>query len=778
VSHGQDFPAKRDEDKSSEELIRELKSFRNINSQQKAIIGRYERIDKSKNAPLSDIQEELEVQREFGASLRGEIHGYREERATCNEELQVQVEELRVSNDELLKATESTKESEARLAADLKAMISLQRVSARFVEEGDLDSLLNDIMGAAVDIAGADKGTMQLIRPGSESLDIVAQHGFEPYYIDFFSAVSHGTAATCAKAFERGERVIVEDVIESPIFVGTPALDVQMKAAVRAVQSTPIVNRRGKMIGMFSTHWGMPHRPDERVLLYMDLLARQAADIIERKRNEDSIKTGAINLARAEKLACLGHWYWDLTSNNVSWSDGHFLIFAYPVRHGTETYEMFKARVHPDDIKSVEKMLRNGIEKDTAYDFDYRLLWPDGSIRYIHAEAERPIKDDSGRPVRWFGIVQDVTERKRAEEALRNSERLYRAIGESIDYGVWVCAPDGRNIYASESFLKLVGMTQQQISDFGWGDVLHPDDAERTIAAWKECVRTGGNWDIEHRFRGVDGKYHPILARGVPVRDENGEIIYWAGINLDISRIKQSEAALNDAKAQAELYVDLMGHDINNINHAIMGYLELALIALETEKKLKLEDKLLIERPLAAVQNSSKLIDNVRKLQRLMKEGVKTKPIDLGEILEEINGGLLNFNGRDVVVNIPTVKQSVVEANELLRDVFLNLITNAVKHSDEEKSLTINMTVEPVQFKGRRYYRCVVEDNGPGIPDELKAKLFQRFKRGASKAQGKGLGLYLVRTLVEGYHGKVWVEDRVQGDHKKGSRFVVVLPAI
>ena len=125
---------------------------------------------------------------------------------------------------------------------------------------------------------------------------------------------------------------------------------------------------------------------------------------------------------------------------------------------------------------------------------------------------------------RQADLEREIDERKRSEEALLQSERMYRAIGKSIDYGVWVCAPDGRNTYASESFLKLVGLTQEQCSDFGWGGVLHPDDAERTVAAWKECVRTEGTWDIEHRYRGVDGKWHPILARGVPVRDERGKL--------------------------------------------------------------------------------------------------------------------------------------------------------------------------------------------------------------------------------------------------------------
>jgi len=151
--------------------------------------------------------------------------------------------------------------------------------------------------------------------------------------------------------------------------------------------------------------------------------------------------------------------------------------------------------------------------------------------------------------VNFYG--RDITAQKSAQEALRKSERLYRAIGESIDYGVWVCAADGRNLYASESFLKMVGITQQQCSDFGWGDVLHPEDAERTIAAWKECVRTGGTWDIEHRFRGADGQWHAVLARGVPVKNEKGEILCWAGINLDIRRFKQTEQELEAARAEA-----------------------------------------------------------------------------------------------------------------------------------------------------------------------------------------------------------------------------------
>jgi len=159
-------------------------------------------------------------------------------------------------------------------------------------------------------------------------------------------------------------------------------------------------------------------------------------------------------------------------------------------------------------------------------------------------KPRRYLREFAGEILSLVVVFRDVADRKRLEQALRTSEQTYRAIGESIEYGVWVCDPDGRNTYASESFLKLVGLTQDQCSGFGWGSVLHPDDAEQTIAAWRECVHAKGAWNREHRFRGADGQYHWILARGVPIKDEHGKVICWAGINLDIDQVKASEEAL------------------------------------------------------------------------------------------------------------------------------------------------------------------------------------------------------------------------------------------
>jgi signal transduction histidine kinase len=115
-------------------------------------------------------------------------------------------------------------------------------------------------------------------------------------------------------------------------------------------------------------------------------------------------------------------------------------------------------------------------------------------------------------------------------------------------------------------------------------------------------------------------------------------------------------------------------------------------------------------------------------------------------------------------------------ANELIDEIFINLVENSIKHSPPDKPLVIDIVQSEVCEDRKEYHRISVEDNGPGVPDEVKEKLFARFYRGTTKTRGKGLGLYLIKTLVEDFNGKVWVEDRVPGDHSKGTKFVIMIP--
>jgi PAS domain S-box-containing protein len=161
----------------------------------------------------------------------------------------------------------------------------LHQLAMMSLDTGKMEDLLGAVLKTAMTITQADFGNIQLLEPGSSDLRIAAQRGFPQWWIDYWQTVAKGQG-TCGTALERGERVIVEDIEHSQIFSGT-AFEIQRKAGVRAVQSTPLVSRSGNPIGMFSTHYKRPHRPDERTLELLDLLAHEAADIIEHKQAEN-----------------------------------------------------------------------------------------------------------------------------------------------------------------------------------------------------------------------------------------------------------------------------------------------------------------------------------------------------------------------------------------------------------------------------------------------------------------------------------------------------------
>ena len=172
------------------------------------------------------------------------------------------------------------------LVSDLAAMTRLQQLSTKLVQIHDMGSLMNDILDVAIEISDADMGNVQLFERESEILKIVAHRGFDDAFLEFFASADNGSTA-CEIVGKLGRRVIVEDVGTNPIFAGTPAREVMLSAGARAVQSTPLMTRSGRLIGIVSTHYREPHRPTERQLTLLDLLARQAADFVERSQTEE-----------------------------------------------------------------------------------------------------------------------------------------------------------------------------------------------------------------------------------------------------------------------------------------------------------------------------------------------------------------------------------------------------------------------------------------------------------------------------------------------------------
>jgi signal transduction histidine kinase/CheY-like chemotaxis protein len=203
-----------------------------------------------------------------------------------------------------LKLAGLRRQQEERMAADLQDMQRLHQVGAQCARAGyDFQRCLDEILDAAISITKADRGNIQLLDFKSGELRIAAKRGFSEEFLSFFSRVTDNEAAACGLALRAGARVIIEDVTQSETFVGRPTLRVLLEANVRAVQSTPLKSHSGQVFGMISTHFKMPHRPSDRELRLVDLLAQQTADFIERKRAEETLRQAEASRLAEEKRA-------------------------------------------------------------------------------------------------------------------------------------------------------------------------------------------------------------------------------------------------------------------------------------------------------------------------------------------------------------------------------------------------------------------------------------------------------------------------------------------
>lgn len=363
-------------------------------------------------------------------------------------------------------------------------------------------------------------------------------------------------------------------------------------------------------------------------------------------------------------------------------------------------------------------------------------------------------------------VIRDTTDRMNAENALRMTQY---SIDHSSEIVFWV-KPDSSFYYVNDAACRMLGYTKDELLSLTIPDIdMDPKySRENWPAHWKQLNETG-SMIFESIYRTKSGSTFPVEI-SVNYFEFGGKEFDFAFVR-DITKRKKAEEALLWAKSEAELYLDLMGHDIGNMNQIALGYLELALDSPGIDEK----SKAMLGKPVESLKDSAKLIDNVRKLQRAKVKDSQNVDIDIGQVIEKLVRQYDTVPGRNVSINYSPVHGFMIKANGLIEDVFMNVIVNSIKHSTGPLTIWINLDRDLIG--ALEYYRTVIEDNGPGIPDDMKEKVFNRLQRGTTNSIGSGLGLHLVKTLVESMGGMVKVEDRIHGESTCGSRFVILLPA-
>jgi PAS domain S-box-containing protein len=569
-----------------------------------------------------------------------------------------------------------------------------------------------------------------------------------------------------AYAFSRQLRTVITEPLDAMTVVARQIVD-RRDYALRARKTTD--DEIGLVIDAFNSMLDEV-QSQTRALQQSNLALME--EIKVRQAAEEALAVATARLQSTMAAAEIGSWMWDLRTNHFAADrnlaalyglDDENDISGDPARH--------HRYIHEDDLASVKAAEADALVTGVLASTEFRVTLPDGSHRWVARRGKVQL-DAEGRAIFFSGLLIDISAQKAAEEALRASERLYRAIGESIDYGVWVCAPDGRIIYTSESFLRLTGLTQKQCSDSGWINLLHPDDTAGTIAAWRECVATGGVWYREQRVLGLDGLYHPILAQGVPIRGEDGRTSGWAGINLDISRLKKTEEALRDADRRKDEFLATLAHELRNplapIRHAVR--------LLESEASDPERQQWAREVIVRQVQRMALLLDDLLDVSRITRGrlALKIGAVRLDSLVGtavETARPLIDSKNQHLTVRLP--QHSVTLSVDALRlsQSLSNLLTNAAKYTDPGGSiaLTVSLSSAEIVFS--------VADTGIGLAPAAIPGLFEMFSQVDSvidRAEGGlGIGLALVKGLISLHGGSV---EAVSAGVGAGSEFIIRLP--
>ncbi len=498
-------------------------------------------------------------------------------------------------------------------------------------------------------------------------------------------------------------------------------------------------------------------------------------DITERKRLEAELWQANARLDLAIRGSNVGLWEvnmpdGDYANGVTSWINVWEQLDLEPPADRSPSLVSVDF-VHPDDKERVLRTLYAYLGGETKeYEIEYRVRHRDGTYRWMLARGTA-IRDQAGKPIRLVGSRVNITELKRVEEVLRESEAWFRFLANAMPQIVWTARPDGSPEYLNDRYVEYTGLSVAEGTGERWLSVIHPDDRESTITRWMADVASGNEHDTEWRLRAADGRYRWFKSRGLPVRDESGQILKWVGTITDIDDKKRAEEALREAKDSAEAanrakdeFLANVSHEIRTPMNAILGMTELAL-----DTPLAEDQRQYLKAVKSAADNLLGMINDLLDFSKIEAGKLELDPADfslraaVGDTLRAL-AVRAHKKGLELVYDVqPEVPDALVGDAGRLRQVLLNLVGNAIKFTDAgEVVLRVEVAGDPSP-EGDVGLRLTVRDTGIGIPQHEQERIFGAFEQEDTsttrKYGGTGLGLTIAARLVALMGGTITVES-------------------
>ena len=512
-----------------------------------------------------------------------------------------------------------------------------------------------------------------------------------------------------------------------------------------------------------------------------------AEDITARKNAEAALRESERRLRLAQDAAHAGNWEWDVASDRNHWSDEVFRLYGLEPGSCEASFGAWLDTIRPEERAAAAATAIGAMEKGSEINFEWRTRLPVGAERWLMSRGQ-PQFDDQGRLVRYLGIVMDITERKRAEESLRESEERLSRAQEAAKVGAWEWDVATNGNHWSEEAFRLYGLKPGEVepSYEAWLASVRPEDRERSAAIVSAAAARGAELSLEWRAANPPDEEHWLYSRGRPQFDAEGRLIRYLGIVMDITEHKRAEQELEghrhhleelvsertrqleQAKTEAEaasvaksVFLANMSHEIRTPMNAILGFAHL----LGRDDNLNDEQRQRLEKIAHAGEHLLSLINDILDLSKIEAGKLVLEETDftLASVLDGVRSMVSDAaraKGLSVEIDFDDVPTRLRGDPTRLRQALLNYAGNAVKFTERGG---IQLGAKLLESQGDDLLvRFEVRDSGMGIPAEKVADLFHAFQQldasTTRKFGGTGLGLAINHRLAGLMGGKTGVE--------------------
>ncbi len=639
------------------------------------------------------------------------------------------------------KTEEALRKSEAKLAEDLEDARKLQAISSRLIEEDNIQVLYEHILDAAIALMDANMGSMQVLLPETNELELLASKGFDPGSARFWHRVKAESACTCGIALNTRKRVLVPNVETCDFMAGTEDLASFRLSGIRAVQTTPLISRSGQLVGMISTHWTTETHPSDRDLNLLDVLARQAADLMERKTSEEELRRSKERLQQAISIPTVGILFFDLagTIHDANEAFQHMSGYSYEaLTSGKVRWDEITPPEFMDaTLKARDEYFVSG--QNTPYEKQY--IRPDGS-RWWGLFAGKRLNENE-----YVEFVLDITKLKEAEEKLQQfNELLEQQVLERTSELIKTTEELQKNLAKLQQAEEVAQMGSWEYDiascEMSWsagmyrlyglptGSPVKPETYLEYVVAEDKPLAQQVVKNLRERFEPieetlrlqVDGQTLTCRMKAIVQHNEQGAPVKILGIDLNISQVKRLEEEnlkmrLNQQKALLLAILEAQEEERRRISEALHNGVGQLLYA----TKLNL-DQAAQRVPKEILQPTGKLLNEaIVEVRKVSHELVPVVLKDFG-LEEAIENLCRQYAQSSLQVNweIDLEGRLTTHLEIALYRISQELLNNVAKHAQATQA-------DVLLVQEDREITLKVRDNGRGISQR------------SSKKQGIGL---------------------------------------